>query len=147
MDQHDDQHDHRHDLRHDHRPGYCESACVLDGQRGSVGAALEHTRAFLRGCPPELGPQTVQDLELVVAELVTNAVRHAPGALTLTLSCDGHVEVAVTDTSTTVPTARPPDLGGGGGFGWHLITALADQVKVHLSPPHGKTISAAMTLH
>ena len=130
----------------DHGRDYCESAYSLDGAAGSVGAALEHTRLFLRGCSPDLDVRTAQDLELVVAELVGNAVRHAPGPLTLTLSCDGHVEVAVTDTSTAVPAVREPDLRGGGGFGWHLITTLADQVRVRLAPPHGKTISAAITL-
>ncbi len=133
--------------QHDHERDYRESAYVLDGARGSVGAALEHTRVFLRDCTPHLDLRTAQDLELMVAELVTNAVRHAPGPLTLTLSCDGSIEVAVTDTSPAAPTAREPDLAGGGGFGWHLITALADQVKVRLAPPNGKTISAAITLH
>ena len=133
--------------QHDHSGDFCKSVYALDGQEGSVGAALQHARAFLRGCSPSLDPRTVQDLELLVCELVTNAVRHAPGPLTLTLSCDGHVEVAVTDSSTTAPTAREPDLRGGGGFGWHLVTAVADQVRVRLAPPHGKTISAAITLH
>jgi anti-sigma regulatory factor (Ser/Thr protein kinase) len=132
--------------QHDHGRGFCESAYFLDGEAGSVGVALEHTRVFLRGCSPDLDLRTAQDLELMVAELVSNAVRHAPGPLTLTLSCDGHVEVAVTDTSTAVPAAREPDPGGGGGFGWHLINALADQVKVRLAPPHGKTISAVIAM-
>ncbi|QMU76792.1 ATP-binding protein [Streptacidiphilus sp. PB12-B1b] len=131
----------------DHRQDHCESTYDLDGKPGSVGVALSHTRSFLSGCIPSLDPQTAQDLELLVSELVTNAVRHAPGPLTLTLCCDQYVEVAVTDTSVTAPTAREPDLAGGGGFGWHLVTALADQVRVNLAPPHGKTVSAAVTLH
>lgn len=82
---------------------------------------------------------------LLVSELVTNAVRHAPGPLRLTLACDGQVEVAVTDTNGTAPLARDADLTGGGGLGWHLITALADQVKVQLMP-HGKTVRATICL-
>jgi len=133
--------------QHEHGRDFCESVYPLDGAGGSVRAALEHTRVFLRGCSPHLGLRMAQDLELVVVELVSNAVRHAPGPLTLTLSCDEYIEVAVTDTSTAVPTAREPDLGAGGGFGWHLITALADPVEVRLAPPYGKTISAVITLH
>ena len=133
--------------QHEHGGDFCESVYALDGEAGSVAAALAHARTFLRGCTPSLDVRTAQDLELLVGELVTNAVRHAPGPLTLMLTCDGHAEVAVTDTSTTAPAAREPDLTGGGGFGWHLVTTLADQVRVRLSPPHGKTITAAITLH
>lgn len=131
--------------QHGHGQDCCGATYQLDGAHGSVSAALEHTRRFLRGCTPHLDPRTAQDLQLMVAELVTNAVRHAPGPLTLTLSCEGHFKVTVTDTSTAAPAPRQPALEGGGGFGWHLIATLADQVKVHLAPPHGKTISAVIT--
>jgi anti-sigma regulatory factor (Ser/Thr protein kinase) len=132
--------------QHDHSHDYYESVYTLDGNPANVSVAREHTRTFLDECTPSLDSRTADDLELVVSELVTNAVRHAPGPLTLTLSCDGHVEAAVTDTSSTAPCARKPDLTGHGGFGWHLITALTDQVKIHLTPPYGKTISAAIAL-
>jgi anti-sigma regulatory factor (Ser/Thr protein kinase) len=126
-----------------HDRDFCRSRYALDGKPGSISAALDHTRSFLQACNPYLDQDTLADLELLVSELVTNAVRHAPGPLTLALSCDGHVEVEVSDTSVRTPAPRKPDLRGGGGFGWHLVTTLADRLEIRMNPD-GKTISAAI---
>ncbi|MCY0927978.1 ATP-binding protein [Streptomyces sp. H27-H1] len=58
------------------------------------------------------------------------------------------LKVAVTDASTEVPGARAPDtVGGTGGFGWHLINSLADQVQIRIDQPGGKTITAVLAPH
>jgi anti-sigma regulatory factor (Ser/Thr protein kinase) len=62
--------------------------------------------------------------EIVVSELVTNAVRHAGGALVLRMAArDGHVVVSVADGSATYPRRREPDHTGGRGLG--LVEALS----------------------
>ena len=116
----------------------------LDGRPGSTTAALDHARAFLRRCSPPVSGDTAGNLLLVVSELVTNAVRHAPGPCTLDLACNGRLEVAVSDTSSTVPVARAPDLGGSGGFGWHVVNQVSRRVRVRLRPPYGKTVTATL---
>jgi anti-sigma regulatory factor (Ser/Thr protein kinase) len=120
------------------------SSHPLDGRPGSVTAALGHARAFLRRCSPQLSRATAGDLLLVVSELVTNAVRHAPGPCTLDLACNGQLEVAVSDTSSTVPVARAPDPGGTGGFGWLVVNEVSQHVRVRLRPPYGKTVTATL---
>ncbi|WP_405009264.1 ATP-binding protein [Kitasatospora sp. NBC_01539] len=85
---------------------------------------------------------------LVVSELVTNAVRHAPGPLGLTLALDpgarqDGIRITVRDTSPVLPQPRVPDLlGGTGGFGWStIIQPLA--TSLHIRPyQDGKEIEA-----
>src|SRR4051794_22050694 len=52
----------------------------------------------------------VQLAELIVSELVANAVRHTDGTSTLTVSADRTtVTLTVTDESPVPPAPRPPD--------------------------------------
>ncbi|QMU69316.1 ATP-binding protein [Streptacidiphilus sp. P02-A3a] len=119
----------------------------LDRGAGTLAAARGYTRDFLRAAPET--PQTVvQDALIVVTELVSNAVRHAPGPSTLELvERAGLLTIAVTDTDTSAPRPRAADLeAGGGGFGWHLLERLSLRVQVQLDPPRGKTVSATLPM-
>ncbi|MFI9100141.1 ATP-binding protein [Streptomyces fildesensis] len=63
---------------------------------------------------------------LLVSELVTNAVRHASGAVGLRLMWDERrLRIAVDDSSTVLPVVRParPDLPGGHGL--NLVQRLS----------------------
>ncbi|GAA1606861.1 ATP-binding protein [Actinoplanes couchii] len=61
---------------------------------------------------------------VVVSELVTNAVRHGGGCISLQMEAhDGRVVVSVADGSAVVPRRRDPD--GIGGRGIALIEALS----------------------
>jgi anti-sigma regulatory factor (Ser/Thr protein kinase) len=126
----------------------CRATHLLDGRPGSTSAALDHTRAFLRRCSPPLSRSTSGDLLLLVSELVTNAVKHAPGPCTLGLVCNGHLAVTVSDSNPAAPVARTPDLlSGTGGFGWHVVSELAECVQVRVRPPHGKSVTATLDSH
>ncbi|MFD4138251.1 MULTISPECIES: ATP-binding protein [unclassified Streptomyces] len=105
---------------------------------GSAGARSA-TAAFLLQHCPWADPDAVL---LVVSELVANAVRHTAGwwRLHLTAGADTLV-VAMEDSSPQPPVARRPDLGGGGGFGWHMVQNLAGRVEVR-PLPHGKRVQA-----
>ncbi|MBW5259493.1 ATP-binding protein [Streptomyces poriferorum] len=87
--------------------------------------------AFLHRTRPALGPERDDDVLLIVSELVTNAVRHAPGgpsALTLTTTADT-LDIAVTDHSCVPPAPRVPDLiDGTGGMGLHIADDLGARV-------------------
>jgi anti-sigma regulatory factor (Ser/Thr protein kinase) len=124
-------------------------AWFLDGLGGTVAEARDRTQEFLvdaRITPPPLNETTVGDALLLVSELVSNAVRHAPGPCTLELADDGRqVTIAVSDTSTSVPLPRAPDyVAGGGGFGWHLLHRVALRIEIALRAQHGKTVSAIL---
>ncbi|MFF8512980.1 ATP-binding protein [Streptomyces sp. NPDC015492] len=67
--------------------------------------------------------------ELVVSELVTNAVRyagHQPISVVTQLS-DAVLRVEVSDASPTLPTAALPDEDSEGGRGLFLVGVLADR--------------------
>jgi len=104
----------------------------LDGRSGSTSAARGLTAAFLRGPPMNASRALETDALLLVSELVSNAVRHAPGPCVLELVDDGSdLVIAVSDTSDSLPQQRRPDrAAGGGGFGWSLLTALSGPVTV-----------------
>ncbi|MGW2282115.1 ATP-binding protein [Streptomyces sp. NPDC001770] len=108
--------------------------------------ARRATAAFLHRTRTALTPDRHDDVLLIVSELVTNAVRHAPGpsALTLTTTA-GALDIAVTDCSCVVPATRAPDLTDGtGGMGLHIAEDLG--ARVFTEPfPDGKCVHAALT--
>ena len=114
---------------------------LLDGAANSIYQAREYARVFFARAVPALDPVLVCDALVVVSELVTNAVRHAPGPCELELDDDGQqVTIAVSDTHVTPPRPRPADMNGGGGLGWHVVRAMAGNVEVQ-SRPEGKTVT------
>ena len=90
-----------------------------------------------------------ENVTLVVSELVTNAVRHAPGVLTLEcfISADGRFVVQVADPSTELPTpgeAGPSDVHGRGLV---IVEGLADEWGARLTDDiGGKVVWAAFDL-
>ena len=120
----------------------------LDGSAASITDAREHARAFLSHGVPTLGDRMLGDALVAVSELVTNAVRHAPGRYVLALRDDGRrITIAVTDTHHTLPGPRAKDLeGGGGGLGWHVLCEIAGGVQTDLHAA-GKTVSVTLDRH
>ncbi|GGV49491.1 hypothetical protein GCM10010495_79080 [Kitasatospora herbaricolor] len=121
--------------------------CVaFDGGSGTCVHARENAAAFLATLAPARRDEAVGEVLLVVSELVTNAVRHAPGPVVLALNAGtGIVRITVRDTSTARPAPRTPDLvGGTGGFGWTtIIQRLATDIRV-VPYPGGKEIHAVL---
>ncbi|MEW9549356.1 ATP-binding protein [Nonomuraea sp. NPDC050783] len=65
------------------------------------------------------------DAQLVVSELVTNAIRHGGGAAQLRLLCHGpELACVVTDHSQSVPVTAAPDVFSEYGRGLRLVDAL-----------------------
>ena len=119
----------------------------LDGLGGSVSTARGCARAYLDQCTPSVTKEAANDVLMLVSEMVTNAVSHASGPCCLYLvEAGADLTIAVSDTSTVVPEPRTPDLGGGGGFGWHMLRRLARRVDVYVRPPWGKTVCATMRI-
>jgi anti-sigma regulatory factor (Ser/Thr protein kinase) len=129
------------------------AACGLDGRlqnarqaRRFVGLTLD--RWALQALVP--------DTEIVVGELVANAVRHAltPSSadaadypLWLGLfRHPGHLVCAVADPSPHPPRPLDADHSALGGRGLALIDALSESWSWSRTPPHGKTVWATMAL-
>lgn len=70
---------------------------------------------------------TAETAELLVSELVTNAVTHGRGTVTLLLEYDVRgLEVTVCDDSPALPAVADADPLSLGGRGLHLVEVLAD---------------------
>jgi len=99
------------------------------------------------------------DAELIIAELVVNAVRHglrtaphsitpgsfAPSALRLCLLRRvGEVMLAVTDPSDEAPVPRTPDWSGESGRGLQIVGALSYVWGWSPIESHGKAVWAVL---
>ncbi|MEE4546942.1 ATP-binding protein [Streptomyces sp. V4-01] len=128
---------------HDARPP--QVSVDFEGAPGCIAEARETAVTFLGHHAPR-APHARHtfhdDVLLVVSELVTNAVRHAPGPLSLELGLlPGGIVVTVRDTNASAPRSRPPDRTG--GRGWPIVQSLATRVRVVLRGD-GKTVHAEL---
>ncbi len=90
-------------------------------------------------------PESVDAAELLVSELVGNAVRHT-GCRLLEVSVrltDGRVRVAVRDGSRSLPVVINTGASEEGGRGLALVDALADSWGA-LEVPFGKVVWAEL---
>lgn len=85
----------------------------------------------------------IDDAQLAVTELVTNAERHGTAPITLRLEPQANaLLIEVTDASPSVPQPREP--GDNGGFGLTVTAALG---TLTFEPTRtGKTVSLTMHL-
>jgi DNA-binding response OmpR family regulator len=91
-------------------------------------------------------PQLFPDAVIVVSELVTNAITHAPapGELRLSLLPDV-LRVAVTDSGTGAPEPRQASATREGGRGLYLVDALTSAWGMEPVPDGGKVVWAELT--
>lgn len=93
--------------------------------------------------------QVIDEAEIVVAELVANAVRHArplnDGAIRVHWKVKNNVvEVEVSDGGgTTVPRPSPPTTLGPNGRGLRIVRSLAHEWGV-IDEPNGRTVWACL---
>jgi anti-sigma regulatory factor (Ser/Thr protein kinase) len=94
----------------------------LPATEAGVGLARNCARSVLQRHDPEV----VEVIELLVSELVTNALTHASSVSTLRIdSRTDAVRVSVDDQSTVGPWVRHPSPDDDGGRGLLLVDALA----------------------
>ena len=84
--------------------------------------------------------------ELVVSELVTNAIRYGTGPIRLRLIKDRTLTCEVSDGSSTSPHLRRARLSDEGGRGLLLVAQLTERWGTRYTPA-GKTIWAEQILH
>ncbi|MFC4031232.1 ATP-binding protein [Streptomyces polygonati] len=88
----------------------------------------------------------VETTQLVVSELVTNAIRHTTGPCRLDLELIDHaVDITVWDTSPAVPDVPAPDPARVGRHGIEVVLALCGALQV-TQQASGKQISVRIAL-
>ncbi len=143
-----------------------ESRAMSTGSSAESGAPLGEKRTLRLGWAPSAAPRVrrelVEDLvargvsspvidesEIVVSELVANAIRHArplaDGAIRVHWKVKNDVvEVEVSDGgAATFPRPAPPTTWGPGGRGLRIVRSLAHEWGV-IEDPNGRTVWASL---
>ncbi|MDH6521572.1 anti-sigma regulatory factor (Ser/Thr protein kinase) [Streptomyces sp. SAI-135] len=127
-----------------------QTTVALEGDSASIAHARRHAADFLTRVQAEHGldvSQRATDLtRLVVSELVTNALKYAPGPVLMDLRiADDVVEVVVWDCDPVLPVARAADIGRVGQHGLEIVMAVAQGFEAQREPV-GKRITARIAL-
>jgi anti-sigma regulatory factor (Ser/Thr protein kinase) len=127
--------------------GAAVTSATYPGTPDSVPEVRRLVRALFASSP------RAYDLELIAAELVTNAIRHTPsgqegGKFTVRIRHrPGRARLEVTDGGTS--PWRPAQRGGDGvaehGRGLQIVAALADEVGYAVTAGRGQAIWAVLT--
>ena len=113
----------------------CDSTPSVEVRLPSSLAAGRHARAALRsaGCLVHRF-RLLDEAELLVSELVTNAVVHGAPPVTLSIDCDGTtgLTISVSDGSPRSPVRREAAPEATSGRGVALVDLLSDRWGVDL---------------
>src|SRR3954447_10612706 len=119
------------------------SASLSEFELTGESDAVPRARQFVRERLAEAPSEQRDDVELVVAELVTNAVLHGAAPVTLRLRLDpAVVRVEVHDTGRQRPIAMPGGVDAMTGRGLALVAALSREWGVEPTPDGGKVVWA-----
>lgn len=110
--------------------------------------SVREARHFLRRVLDRWDLGTVEDAaQLVVSELVTNAITHAASACQLRLSRSATtVRIEVADAGAGTPDPRPDDPAAEHGRGMHIVAVLAVAWGTEALPAGGKVVWAELPL-
>lgn len=100
-------------------------------------------RAFLRAAACETHhARVVDEAELLVSELVTNAVRHGAPPITMRVECDGSkgLRVSVTDNNPEPAQVRHAGPLDESGRGLRLVDVISDAWGVEPRTDAGKDV-------
>ncbi|MFI9770272.1 ATP-binding protein [Streptomyces sp. NPDC052415] len=127
------------------RAGY-----ALQGDDACIADARHHAAAFLDRARAEHQLPVSADArdltQLVVSELVTNALKYAPGPVLMELHVSVRaVDVVVWDSDPTVPAARGSDPSRVGQHGLEIVHAVTEHLFIEQEPV-GKRITARISL-
>ncbi|MFD6294702.1 ATP-binding protein [Streptomyces sp. NPDC060235] len=127
-----------------------ETSLSLDGDSSRIAQARHAATAFLVKARDHVGipvaQATIEIVQLIVSELVTNARKYAPGPALLSLRIqDALLSVELWDSSPVVPAAKAPNPERVGQHGLEIVAALAQNLTVEATST-GKRITAHVAL-
>jgi anti-sigma regulatory factor (Ser/Thr protein kinase) len=127
-----------------------QDTVALDGDGSCIAEARHRAVDFLARVQAEHGlPVSARAMDLtqlVVSELVTNALKYAAGPVLMELRIRGAVvEVVVWDSDPVLPVARAADAGRVGQHGLEIVMAVAQGFEVQREPV-GKRITVRIAL-
>jgi anti-sigma regulatory factor (Ser/Thr protein kinase) len=112
----------------------------------AVPSAVRCARVFVRACLRQGGLESLaEDSELVVSELVTNAIRYGADPIHVRVLFDRTLICEVFDSSSTSPHLRYAAMTDEGGRGLFLVAQLAERWGTRYTPA-GKVIWAEQPL-
>ncbi|MFD8421782.1 ATP-binding protein [Streptomyces sp. NPDC059466] len=127
-----------------------EVSLALEAGGSRIAQARHLAAAFLATVADggiAVAADTVQIVQLIVSELVTNARKYAPGPALLHLRVTGPVlQVELQDSNPAAPTAKAPDPTRVGQHGLEIVAAFARTLTVEQTSA-GKRITADVVLH
>jgi DNA-binding NarL/FixJ family response regulator len=108
--------------------------------------SVREARRFLREVLERWGLSEVEDAaQLVVSELVTNAITHAQSSCQVRLSRSAHaVRVEVVDCGVGTPDPQPDDPAGEHGRGMHIVAVLSLAWGTEVLTPGRKVVWAEL---
>ncbi|MEU8518827.1 ATP-binding protein [Streptomyces sp. NBC_01216] len=131
------------------RPVLSASVAYTGGDH-MIASARDFTADFLASAPaaghPPVRVESVDLARLVVSELVTNVVRHAPGTCRIALELfTGVLEISVYDGREASPIPRGHNPERVGQHGVEIVVAVCESVTVE-PQPSGKRVRARLPL-
>ncbi|MFD9031045.1 ATP-binding protein [Streptomyces sp. NPDC059567] len=134
------------------RPSLSASVSYEDADMGyrTIASARDFAADFLTAVPTAGDDPVTQErvdlARLVVSELVTNAVRHAPGPCRVLLEWfEDALDISVADRLDTAPVARSHDPQRIGQHGLEIVVAVCESVTVE-PQLSGKRVRARLSL-
>ena len=111
--------------RTEQRPGHSSAPLTTwELPRDPIAARL--ARRELAAEHPDLAQDVLEVAQVLTSELVTNALKHGQGLITLSVARDERsLTVRVGDRGSQVPAVREHDLTAMNGRGLQLVAALA----------------------
>ncbi|MFI8287963.1 ATP-binding protein [Streptomyces sp. NPDC085614] len=125
------------------------ASVAYDGADDMIASARDFAAEFLSAAAAAghaVTGERVDLARLVVSELVTNVVRHAPGPCRVLLELfPGAVEISVFDGREASPVPRGHDPARVGQHGVEIVVAVCESVSVE-PQPSGKRVRARLAL-